>query len=99
MGMSLAQITYAKATLMGGVSTGARLKGVVTSRDTVYWFCDNAGNFTGKGRYSVVEWNDANELLVIVENSKAHPAGFIARIAIPYGEIDEILYTTASVGT
>jgi len=98
MAMTQAQIDYVKATL-AGAGGGARIKAVSTDRGAVYFFSDIQGNFTGKGRYSIVAWDDANDLLILEARNKQRPDGFTARIAIPYNTIAEIIYTTANVGT
>ena len=72
-----------------------RIAAVITTRNATYWIVDQEGREGGTpgsdARYELVEWDDANELLVLRTNNQIRNDQFGTLMYISYAPIDEII--------
>ena len=64
---------------------------IVTTRNATFWLVDSKGNPGPAARYELVEWDDANELLVLRTNNQIRNDQFGTLMYISYAPIDEII--------
>ena len=64
---------------------------IVTTRNATFWLVDSKGNPGPAARYELVEWDDANELLILRTNNQIRNDQFGTLMYISYAPIDEMI--------
>lgn len=74
---------------------GNKIAAIVTTRNATFWIVDQQGRAHGEpdsdARYEVVEWDDANELLVLRTQNQIRNDQFGTLMYISYAPIDEMI--------
>jgi hypothetical protein len=80
-------------------TSGKKIAAIVTTRNATFWVVDQQGrdhsDAASDARYELVEWDDANELLVLRTQNLIRNDQFGTLIYISYAPIDEMIVLDA----
>ncbi len=79
--------------------SGKKIAAIVTTRNATFWVVDQQGrdhsDADSDARYELVEWDDANELLVLRTQNLIRNDQFGTLMYISYAPIDEMIVLDA----
>ena len=75
--------------------SGKKIAAIITTRNATFWIVDQQGRALddpeSDARYELVEWDDANELLVLRTKNQIRNDQFGTLMYISYAPIDEMI--------